>query len=105
MPIISIPPQTLSYFNIPYPPAGKVKIILEASSPVDIFICTEQQRIGINNLAAAQMLGVTALGGQTKIDNFIVPLPESWRGTNWNFMIGNPSADAHAAVYFLVSNI
>lgn len=103
MPVLLIKPGTATYFGFPYPPNGKVKIYLEASSPVDVFVCNEQQRPQITSVAAAQAIGIFALGGQSKIDNAFVDIPAAWKGTSWYVLIGNGGAEA-AAVYVIVND-
>ena len=103
MPALLIKPGTATFIGFPYPPNGKVKIFLEASSSVDLFVCNEQQRPQISSVADAQAKGIFVLGGQSKIDNAFVDIPAAWKGTSWYVLIGNAGAEA-AAVYVTVND-
>ena len=94
---------------------------MEASGPVDVFVCRSSQVPQITSVPDATRLNIYSLAGQAKLDNLILTLPPEWKtpavglragvagagpavgvGT-WDLVFGNASAN-HVAVYYTVHN-
>jgi hypothetical protein len=103
MPVAAI--QNIKRVSFPYiiPPSGKVRITVEASIPVDIFVVKQGDENFCSSVALATQHGIFTLP-QRKIEDQNLTLPESWRPNNWVLVIGNPSPNV-AAVYYNVFNV
>ena len=100
MPIIALEGGKKTAPSYPYTPSGKVKIYLEASIPVDVFIASPPIADELKSTADAQRFTLISLPQQTKIPNQIFSLPDNCKD-GWKLVIGNPG-DKVAAVYYSV---
>jgi hypothetical protein len=102
MPVSVINPKSKITPGYIYPPTGKVKIYVESSLPVDIFIANNEQADKITSAEIAAKFGVFGYLVHTLVDNQTVTLPSTWQ-TGWKLVIGNNNA-VHVAVYHMVWN-
>lgn len=118
MPVIVINPKNRISFPYTFPSTGKIKIYVEASQSVDVFIARSSSVSKITSVNAAKQAGIYTLEGQLKVDNLVLTLPQEWSKPNaglstngtpsptvgtWDIVIGNPS-DNHVGVYYMVYN-
>jgi hypothetical protein len=102
MPVALINPNSRidpGYFR---PDSGKVKIHVESTNPVDVFIASNEQATRIHSLADARAMGVLTYDRRMTLDD-VVTLPTGWLEGRWKLVIGNDNA-THAAVYYTVLN-
>jgi hypothetical protein len=102
MPVASINPLTKITAPFVHPNSGKARVYLEASHPVDVFVCHPGQVGVINTVAGAQSAGILCYPARTSLDD-IVTIPEGWKETGWVLVLGNPF-NRHVAVYYTVLN-
>lgn len=100
MPVIALEGGKKTTPSFPYIPSGKVKLYLEASHPVDVFISPPSEADQIKTPADAQRFNLISLPQQMKIPSQTFPLPENCKN-GWKLVIGNPG-DTTAAVYYMV---
>jgi hypothetical protein len=102
MPVAIVKSKTKISPGYVRPDTGKVKIYVESSSLVDVYIVSNQQAEQIVSPAAAAALGILNYPGRMFVNNEIVTLPLNWQG-GWKLVIGNPN-DFDVAVYHMVWN-
>jgi hypothetical protein len=100
MPIVAIQPNTRRSFPYTVPASGKVKIGVEASLPVDIFVVKKGDEAFTASPELIRQHGIYMLP-QRKIETQTLTLPETWRAIHWVLIIANPSNEV-AAVYYTV---
>ena len=104
MPVAAIQPKNKISPGYLCPKSGKVRVYLEASQPVDVYVASNQQADGVDSPATAANLGVLTFLGQTKLDQ-TVTLPLAWQfGGGWKLVIGNGQANV-VAVYYMVYDL
>lgn len=105
MPVVALKPnhKISPWFVNPTWSGGKVRIYVESSSPVDVFVVNSAQAPTINSTADAQKLGILYFPATSAIDQ-IITLPASWSG-GWNLIIGHGGFPKEIiAVYYAVFN-
>ena len=105
MPVVALQPKhkIAPWFVNPTWNNGKVRLYLEASKPVDVFVVNALQAPQINSVLDARKLGVLTYPATTAIDQ-IITLPTLWNG-GWNLVIGHAGGnDDVIAVYYAVFN-
>jgi hypothetical protein len=102
MPVVAIQPFKRMSFPYLFPSTGKVKITLEASVPVDIFVIRQSEEALASSVTEAAKHGLYTLP-QRKKEEQALTLPEAWRDATWSLVIANPSPNV-AAVYYMVFN-
>lgn len=106
MPILSLKPGNRVWPSFLYPKNGKVKILLEASIAVDVFIAHPNSAPQITSIPVAQSLpGVLALPAKTKLDYMEITIPPAWNGVGWCLVFGNPHTTEYAAVYYTIIDV
>jgi len=103
MPVVAIEP--LKRVSYPYviPPSGMVRITVEASIPVDIFVVKQGDENYCSSIFQASQHKIFNLSQRT-LENQSLTLPAAWRPSNWVLVIGNPSTHV-AAVHYNVFNV
>lgn len=105
MPVVALKPnhKIAPWFVNPTWNGGKVRIYMEASSPVDVFIVNSAQASIIGSVADARRLGVLCFAATSALDRGIT-LPAIWMG-GWNLIIGHTGTPNEiVAVYYAVFN-
>jgi hypothetical protein len=90
-------------FPYSFPNTGKIRITVEASVPVDIFVIRQLDENLVSSVALAAQHGIYTLP-QRKIEDQTLTLPEAWRSVNWALVIANPNPDV-AAVHYTVFTV
>jgi hypothetical protein len=107
MPVAAIERKTKITPWFPRPRSGKVRIYIESTQSVDVFVSNPPKTALITSVPVAQQHGILVYPGIQFLDQNI-ELPEFWATTGWNLTIGyfpgNPSA-RDAAVYYAVFNL
>jgi hypothetical protein len=102
MPLAAVEPQKRLSFPYSVPATGKIRITVEASIPVDIYVTRVGDDVHCSSVALAMQHKIYTLPQRMKEDQQLT-LPESWRTTNWLLVIGNPSAKIAAINYNVFS--
>jgi hypothetical protein len=96
MPIVALKPATRFAAGSPIP-IRKVRILLEASAPVDVFFCRHEQAPKITSVQEAINAGIQVLPQQMNL-NIEIPIPADWT-SGWTIVVGNASKDVIAVYY------
>jgi hypothetical protein len=99
MPVAALQPSNRISPAYVYPKTGKVRIHVEASQTIDIFVASNAQADQINSFQTAANLGILSILNQQNIDQ-IFTLPNTWKD-GWKLVIGNRSQNV-IAVYYMV---
>ena len=117
MPVVALSAQTKisPLFNYPTSIAArlygaKVRIYVEASREVDVYIVNSLQQASIVSVEQAKALGVMVLPRVLLVPNLEFTLPKEWATIGWNLIIGNPAQtvgrpESVAAVYYAVTDL
>jgi hypothetical protein len=88
--------------NFAYPSTGRVRIYMEATHPVDVFVSSQEQAPQINSVQTAQQLQILNFPQRIGM-NEVVPLSPTWRN-GWTLTIGHPGTHNEViGVYYFVS--
>lgn len=88
----------------PYPPSGRVRVYLEASLPVDVFISNPEQAKAITSVQTAAEFSNAVLirNLRWQLDE-IVQIPPAWNTMGWTLTIGHPGGhEEPIGVYYNV---
>lgn len=105
MPVVALKPQRKinPWFVTPLP--GKnVRIYIEATLPVDVFVSSYHQASLVTSIADARAHGILCYPSVPFLDQTItLPSPAVWNA-GWNLTIGHPGPTTAevAAVYYAV---
>lgn len=105
MPVAALKKDTKIAPWFPYQESGRVRIYVEASSPVDIFISSPEHAKSISSVETAAKFGQSVLirNSQWQPLYETITLAPAWRFTGWVLTIGHPSNHAEViAVYYAV---
>ena len=103
MPIVALKPNHRITPQWMYPPCGKIRLFLEASGPVDVYVISSPQLHLTSSIANAQKHGVLTWSSQIVIPNVEITLPPSWSYQMWNLVISNNSLTDVVAVYYQIT--
>ena len=102
MPVVALKPGYRIFPSFAYPSTGRVRIYLEATHPVDVFVSTPDQAPKITSVQVAHAMQVINFPQRVGM-NEIVPLPLQWKNSGWALTIGHSAGhDDVIAVYFFV---
>ena len=102
MPVVALKVGHKIAPNFAYPTSGRVRIYMEASDPVDVFVSSPEQAPQINSVQAAQFMQLPNFPQRIGM-NEVVPLPVTWRN-GWTLTIGHPGTHNEViAVYYYIS--
>jgi hypothetical protein len=99
MPVVSIGPNQKQTFPYLYPTTGRIRLTVEASGSVDVFLTRNDYAQFANSFWEAKAKNIWAQQGQ-KIDAGVLDLPVDWR-TGWTLTIANPNF-FHVGVHYEV---
>lgn len=101
MPVAAIKPDSKISPWFPYVPSGRVRIYVEASMPVDIFVSSPDQAQQIISVPTAGQFGPSVLirNAQSKMDETI-NLAATWNPSGWNLTIGHPPGHQEVIAVF-----
>ena len=106
MPVVALQPKhkVSPWYVNPIIHGGKVRIYVEASQAVDVFVASAEQAPQINSVVDAVRLGVLYYPATQLVDQPIT-LPNTWK-TGWNLIIGHAGIANQnvTAVYYAVYN-
>lgn len=100
MPVVVIAPLQRSSFPYSFPDTGKVRIVVETSRPVDIFVALSSQSSLLSSVWSAKQNGIFTLPTQQKVDT-VLTLPDQWRAVEWSLVVANPAPET-VGVYYMV---
>ena len=101
MPVVALKPANKMGFGFAYPPSGKIKIYLEASYPVDVFLASNDQATKINSPTDAVTLGAHVFTQQMLMPHIEIGIPPSW-SSGWQLVVGNPHPSEVVAVFYQI---
>lgn len=104
MPVVALEPNHKISPWFVAPVSGKVRIYVETTLPIDVFVSSSQQASLATSIAAARAYGILCYEKVSFLDQTIsLPSPAVWNA-GWNLTIGHPGpiGAGVAAVYYAV---
>jgi hypothetical protein len=108
MPVVTIEPNSKIGPTFPYPPSGRARIWLKASTLVDVYVSDPATAKEIESLeTAAKHAGKVLIYNSRWQMNEVVILPPAWNTTGWTLTIAhgvggaNRAVGVHYEVYFV----
>lgn len=101
MPVFILEKNSKMDFPFNVPESRLVKISLEASSPVDIFIAKPDIASKISSRKSATELGAILFPNLSKMDNQVITIPGDW--ASWVLGVGVAEVGKDIAVYYQVN--
>jgi hypothetical protein len=98
--LASVNPNSKVSFGFVYPPTGKIKLYVQSSLPVDVFIANNQQVSLIQSSQTAANLGLFGYLRHNFVNNEIVIIPPGWRD-GFQLVIGNNNPTSVSVSYMV----